>query len=114
MLTESAYLAGLAVYALAALAALWCFQRWFLGRRSLATRLLWVLPLAALLLTPAYTAPGADSMAPALIVAAFTTLTASAAEAMHAWRPLGLITGAALGVALLGWLLSRLGTRRGS
>jgi hypothetical protein len=96
MLTESGYLGGLAVYAVAALLALFLFQRWLLLRWPLRFRALLLLPLAALLLTPAYITADADTMAPALVVAAFQSLTNGVDAAMHAIRPLAVFTAAAL------------------
>lgn len=111
MLTESGYQTGLLVYALSALVALWLFNRWFLRRWFSGVRLLVLLPLAALLLTPAYTAPGGETMAPALVVAVFHTMTDGADAAAHALQPLTLLVGAALGLAVLLCLLLLLLTR---
>lgn len=103
MLTESSYHTALWVYALAALAALALFNLWFLPRLRWRLRAVLTLPVAALLLTPALIAPGADTWAPALIVAAFQWLNQGREAAAHALRPLALFTAAALllAVALL-------------
>jgi hypothetical protein len=79
---------------------------WWLRRRRVAA--LWLsLTAVALLLTPAYPEPGAETLAPALVVAAFQLLTAGVDAAMHALRPLGLALGIAWVLALLLSLLLR-------
>ena len=102
MLTESAYNSGLILYVLVALAALLLANRWLLRALPLTLRLVLTLPLAALLLTPAYTQAGAETMAPALIVTAFQWATAGREAAEHALRPLLTMTviGAVAGLAL--------------
>jgi hypothetical protein len=107
VLTESAYVSGIVVYILAALVALWLFQRWLLRFLSASTRLLLVLPMAALLLTPAYTEPGSETMAPALIVSAFQTMTMGVEGASHAVRPLLLFTVGSLVLAVVLWVIVR-------
>ena len=62
MLTQSAYLTGLVTYVFAALFALWLMHRWLLASLPAVWRLLIILLLAALALTPAYTQPGADTL----------------------------------------------------
>ena len=66
---------------------------------------------AALLLTPAYQGPDADTMAPALVVAAFEWLTNGPEAADHAVRPLLVALAGAGGmgvlILLLGWLVKR-------
>lgn len=101
MLTESGYLGGLLVYVLAALLALFLFQFWLLRSWRMRFRLLLLLPLAGLLLTPAYIEPEAQSMAPALVIAAFQSLTLDVESAMHAIRPLVLFTGVGFLLSLL-------------
>lgn len=101
MLTESSYHGALLIYVAAALLALLLMNRWLLPGRSWALRLLLTLPLASLLLTPAYIQPGVDTLAPALIVLAFQWLSQGAEAAQHALSPLLLFTGAAVGVAVL-------------
>ena len=111
MLTESGYIVGIVAYTLSALLALWLLHRWFLRRLPRSLRLLLVLPVAALLLTPAYTQPQAETMAPALVVSAFQWATAGREAAEHALRPLGTMAAIAAVLALvlsaIGWLLSR-------
>jgi hypothetical protein len=111
MLTETAYVTAMTCYLLSALLLLWLGNRWLLGSWSLAARLLVTLPLAALLLTPAYVQPDAKTFAPALLAAALGWLADGAQGAEHALRPLLVITGAAaiLGVvsAVLALLLGR-------
>jgi hypothetical protein len=96
MLTDSGYQLALLAYAVAALVALPLAARWLLPRAGIGLRLVIVLPLAALLLTPAYIQPGADTLAPALVVALFQFMGEGAAGAQHALRPLGLLSAAAL------------------
>ena len=101
MLTESAYRLALITYLVSALLALGLFNIWLLRGRSAALKLLLTLPLAALLLTPAYIQPGAETLAPALVVLAFQWLSQGPEAAEHALRPLVLFTGVALGVGVL-------------
>jgi hypothetical protein len=86
--------------------------RWLLPRAGIGLRLVIVLPLAALLLTPAYIQPGADTLAPALVVALFQFMGEGAAGAQHALRPLGLLSAAALLLGVIAWLLLALRERR--
>lgn len=98
MLTAESYQLGLFVYVGAALLALLAFNLWFLRGRSWGIRALLSLPLGTLLLTPALIEPGAQSMAPALIVLAFQFLQSGPDAAEHAMRPLLLFAGVAFGV----------------
>ena len=101
MLSESSYLTALYVYIGAALATV-LYLGWWLSRYWRAgTVTLCVLLAGALLLTPAYPREGVDTLAPALIVAAFQLLTEGVDGAMHALRPLGVVCAAAVIVALL-------------
>lgn len=101
MLTESSYLTAIYAYCGAAiLAALLLF--WWLGRRwPKGWVALLVLLATALLLTPAYTQPGADTMAPAVIVAGFEFLLHGPEAAQHAIKPLLIACGLAVFLALL-------------
>ncbi|MAT93931.1 MAG: hypothetical protein CME59_15175 [Halioglobus sp.] len=101
MLTETSYLTAIYVYAGAGLLVALCLA-WWLGRRWGGgwTSLL-VLLCAALLLTPAFPREGADTMAPALVVAAFQLLTDGMDAARHALRPLAYACGLAVVLALL-------------
>jgi hypothetical protein len=112
MLTDSGYQLALLAYAVAALVALPLAARWLLPRAGIGLRLVIVLPLAALLLTPAYIQPGADTLAPALVVALFQFMGEGAAGAQHALRPLGLLSAAALLLGTIAWLLLALRERR--
>ncbi|MCB1678504.1 MAG: hypothetical protein KDI16_07455 [Halioglobus sp.] len=106
MLSNSSYLTGIYVYVGAACAVALCLG-WWLGRRCSPTwGVLALLLAAALLLTPAYPAPQAATMAPALIVAVFQLLTVGYAGAEHALRLLGAMALVALGT-WLGLLLGR-------
>ncbi len=98
MLTATSYAVGLTVYVLSALLALVLANLWFLRNRSPALKVFLSLPLAALLLTPAYIEAGAETLAPALVVAAFQWLSQGPEAASHAVRPLVMFTG--LGFAL--------------
>ncbi len=111
MLDQDAYVTGMAVYLGAGgLASL--YFAWWLSRRwanSIAIAL--GLVAAALLLTPAYQGADAQTMAPALVVAAFEWLTNGPEAAAHAIRPLSAALAAAVAIGalvlLLGWLLGR-------
>ena len=113
MLTESGYQGALLVYSLSALLALLLFNVWLLRGRSWALRLALTLPLAALLLTPAYIEPGAETLAPALIVAPFQWLSLGPEAAQHALSPLLLFTGVAVGFSVLFGVLRFWRSRRG-
>ncbi len=112
MLTESAYQLALIVYVTSALMALVLFNVWLLRRRSTALKVLLTLPLAALLLTPAYIQAGAETLAPALVVLGFQWLSQGAEAAEHALRPLLLFTGVAVGASGLLALILMLRHRR--
>ena len=101
MLSEETYLIAMVAYITAALVALLCMAWWLRGYWRPAWIAALLLPGAALLLTPAYPEAGIDTMAPALIVAAFQWLTVDQAAAAHALRPLVFVTGAAALLALL-------------
>ena len=101
MLSESSYLTAIYTYVGAACAILlilgwWLARHWRAGLVALV-----VLLSAALLLTPAYPRDGVDTLAPALIVAGFLLFTDGYAAAGHALRPLGFMSGLAVGAALL-------------
>ena len=112
MLTEGSYQGAIWVYVLSAIFALVLFNFWMLKERSWGLRLLLTLPLATLLLTPAYIETGAETLAPALIVLAFQWLSAGQEAAQHALRPLVLFTGIALVPGAL-WCLVGLFMGRG-
>lgn len=97
MLTETGYLVAMAVYLIAGLFTCLVGARWVAKRPG--WRLGWFLTGAALLLTPAFPAPGMDTLAPASIVAGFQLATAGVEPAMHALRPLALTLAVA-------WLLT--------
>lgn len=101
MLDESSYNAALLVYTGSALFALLCMVWWL--RRSWGPGWLLFLLLGggALLLTPAYPGEGVDTLAPALVVAAFQILTEGVEAAEHALRPLLAMLGLALLLTLL-------------
>ena len=84
MLTEGSYHGAIWVYVLSAISALVLFNLWILKERSWGLRLLLTLPLATLLLTPAYIEAGAKTLAPALIVLAFQWLSIGQEAAQHA------------------------------
>jgi hypothetical protein len=106
VLTASGYAAAITVYIASALLALLLGNVWLLPRAGLGLRALVTLPLAALLLTPAYIDAGADTLAPALVVTAFQMLSAGPEAAMHALQPLGVFTAIALALGLLVFLLA--------
>ena len=101
MLSESSYLTAIYVYCGAASMVVLCLA-WWLGRRwpNGWTAVL-VLLSAALLLTPAYQSPDADTMAPAAIVAAFQLATEGLESARHAIKPLAYSCGLAVVLAVL-------------
>lgn len=101
MLTDSAYLTALLVYSLSAVAAVLLLIFWLLRGRSLAVKALLSLPLLSLLVTPALIEPGADTFAPAIVVALFQWFTQGQEAAAHALKPLALFTGLALGLGLV-------------
>jgi Na+/melibiose symporter-like transporter len=101
VLNDSSYFTAICIYVGSA-AVLIIYIGWWLGRHWRAGWVtLVVLLLAALLLTPAYPKAGVQTMAPALIVAAFQFMTAGVEGARHALRPLIFISGAAVIIALL-------------
>ncbi|MFN2287679.1 MAG: hypothetical protein ABR578_05040 [Chromatocurvus sp.] len=97
MLTESSYFVAMTVYLVMGLMLCVFGARWV--ARSPGWRLAWFLTAAALLLTPAFPAPGIDTLAPAAIVAGFQLATAGVEPAMHALRPLGI-------ALVIAWLLA--------
>lgn len=101
MLNNSSYLTAIYVYVGAAIVFI-VYLGWWLGRHWRAGWVtLVVLLMAALLLTPAYPKAGVDTMAPALIVVAFQIMTTGIPSAIHALRPLVIMCGAAVIIALL-------------
>ena len=101
MLSESSYLTAIYVYCGAAVMVVLCLA-WWLGRRwpnGLVALL--VLLAAALLLTRAYPQPGAETKAPATVVAGFQLATEGLESARHAIKPLGYSCGLAVILALL-------------
>ncbi|MEM1402414.1 MAG: hypothetical protein AAGG55_03710 [Pseudomonadota bacterium] len=108
MLTEGSYQGAIWVYVLSAIFALVLFNFWMLRERSWGLRTLLTLPLATLLLIPAYIEAGAETLAPALIVLAFQWLSAGQEAAEHALRPLLLFTAVALVPGVLWCLIALL------
>jgi hypothetical protein len=101
VLSESSYMTALYIYVGAALATM-LYLSWWLSRHWRAgTVALFVLLAGALLLTPAYPKEGVETLAPALIVAAFQWLTEGMEGAMHALRPLAFTCLVAVVLALL-------------
>ena len=101
MLSESSYLMAMYIY-LGAASFMLLYLAWWLGRHWRAAWVAFtVLLCAALLLTPAYPKSGVETLAPALIVAAFQLLTEGYAAAEHALRPLAFMSAMAVAVALL-------------
>ncbi len=111
LLDENSYTVGMVLYlgagGLASLFVTW----WFRRRWTIALGVSAGLLLAALLLTPAYQSASAETMAPALIVAAFEWLTNGREAADHAIRPLlaslGLASAVSAVLLLLGWIIGR-------
>ena len=101
MLSESSYLTAIYWYTGASSIVL-IYMTWWLNRHwSAGAVALTVLILAALMLTPAYPNPDVTTFAPALIVLVFETLINGPEAAQHALKPLGIMLGAALVLALL-------------
>ncbi|GAB3313919.1 hypothetical protein [Haliea atlantica] len=88
-MTAEAYPIALGAYLGSALLALVLFGWWLRGCWGPGRRCLLLLCGAALLLTPAFPHGGVDTLAPALVVAAFQFFTSGElASATHALRPL--------------------------
>jgi hypothetical protein len=101
VLNESSYLMAIYIYVGSA-SVLIIYLAWWLSRHwRPAWVTLVVLLMAALLLTPAYPEAGVDTMAPALIVAAFQIMTVGVEGAGHALRPLVFMLGVAIVLTLL-------------
>jgi len=101
VLNDSSYLMAMSIY-LGAAGVLIVYVGWWLSRHWRAAWVtLVVLLLAALLLTPAYPKEGVQTMAPALVVAAFQTMAVGVKGAVHAVRPLVFMSGAAVLLTLL-------------
>lgn len=101
MLSESSYLTAIYWYTGASCIVL-IYMAWWLKRHwSSGAVALVVLLLAALMLTPAYPNPDVTTFAPALIVIVFETLINGPEAAQHALKPLGIMLGAAVALALL-------------
>lgn len=101
MLTEASYHTAIYAYTGAALIALLLLVWWLRRSWGRGWRLLLLLGGAALLLTPAYPQEGVDTVAPALVVAAFQILTDGVDSAMHALRPLGVMLALAVVLTVL-------------
>lgn len=110
MLTETGYLVAIAIYLTAGLCTCLVGARWLSSRRGWRMGLF--LTGAALLLTPAFPVPGADTLAPASIVAGFQLATAGVEPAMHALRPLAITLGMAWLLTLVGAVVIRQRRRR--
>jgi hypothetical protein len=104
--TESYYLAW-AIYLLAALGFLLVVRSWLVHVLSPASVVTILLLLAAWMLTPALPEAGADTYAPAVVVAAFDLLTLGFEEFIRALKPLVLMTGLALVVGVGFYLFQR-------
>lgn len=105
MLSESSYMTAMYVYCGAAFMLLLCLAWWFGRRWPNGWVVLMVFLSAALLLTPAYPRAGADTLAPALIVAGFQIATEGFEAARHALRPLGYACGLAIVLTIVFKLL---------
>ncbi len=101
MLSEESYHIALYAYLGSAGVILLCLS-WWLGRSwGAGWTLLLVLLAAALLLTPAYPNAGADTLAPALVVAGFQLFTEGPEAAEHALKPLAVACLVAVVLAVL-------------
>lgn len=106
MLDHTSYLVAVGVYVGAAVLIVTVLGWWLLRRASAFWGSMIVLLAAALLFTPAFPDPDVETMAPAAIVAAFQYFTGGYEAALHALRPLAVMCGAALALALLIGLLA--------
>lgn len=106
MLTANGYAVAMLAYVASAMLALFLGNLWLLPRAGFGLRALLTLPLAGLLLTPAYIEAGADTLAPALIVTAFQVLSAGPEAAAHALAPLMVFTAVGLAFGLILFLLA--------
>ncbi|MFV0478921.1 MAG: hypothetical protein ACK5ME_13970 [Parahaliea sp.] len=101
MLNEESYQMAMIAYIASAVLAL-LLTAWWLRK---SWRPAWigfvVLVGGALLLTPAYPEAGINTMAPALVVAAFQWVTIDQSAAEHALRPLAYMVGGAAVLSLL-------------
>jgi len=101
MLDEGSYTAAIYTYIGAACVVL-VYMTWWLSRHWRAAWVSFtVLILSALLLTPASSAGQSASLAPAVIVAAFEGLMHGPEAALPALKPLMVMLGLAVGIALL-------------
>ena len=105
MLSESSYMTAMYVYCGSAFMLLLCLAWWFGRRWPNGWVVLMVFLSAALLLTPAYPRAGAETMAPALIVAGFQIATEGVETARHALKPLSYACGLAIVLAIVFKLL---------
>ncbi len=105
MLTDTAYHYAIYAYVGAAVLALLCMAWWLSYRLRPGWVAVLVCVAAALLLTPAYPSEDADTLAPALVIAAFQVLTYGYEAAEVAIKALATFSGAALVFALLLWAL---------
>jgi hypothetical protein len=110
LLTDASYHTAIYVYTGSALLALVLMVWWLRRSWGRVWRLLLLLAGAALLLTPAYPQEGVETLAPALVVAAFQMFTEGVDSAMHALRPLA----AMLALAVVLTVLLRVTLLRGS
>ena len=106
MLTEGGYTAAMTAYIVSALLILLLANLWLLPRARWGLRALLTLPLAGLLLTPAYIEADADTLAPALVVTAFQLLSSGPKAAAHALQPLAVFSGVGLALGLLSFLIA--------
>jgi len=99
VIDPSSYSIAMAAYAGCALLLIVLLWRWW-GRRGSRWRLLWLLLIAALSLTPAPVDQG-TTLAPAFIVLVFEVLTTGweGAAEPAAWLTLALLAAVVLGVA---------------
>lgn len=114
MLTPQNYQLAWLIYLSAGACMLIYLRYTWRGSMPSAALLLSVLALAALLLTPARPESGADTYAPALVVAAFDLLTYGPEAVTRALRPIGFTLTVALGLGAIILLFQALMRRRKS
>ena len=112
MLTAESYQMAWLAYVGATLGALLILFFWTRNWIPQGLRLVLVLVLAALALSPAHPAADVQTWAPAIVVAGFELLTNGVEAALRPLRSVLAAEAIAGALCLLGWLLLRIARRR--
>lgn len=112
MLTAESYQMAWLAYGGATFGALLILFFWTRNWIARWLRLVLVLVLGALLLSPAHPAPDVQTWAPAIVVAGFELLTSGTEAALRPLRSVLAAEAIAVALCLLGWLLARIWRRR--